>query len=39
MGFDAVWISPVAKNVEGDTAYGQAFHGCVCRLSQRSTRY
>ena len=27
MGFDAVWISPVVKNVEGTTAYGEAFHG------------
>ncbi|KAI0689018.1 glycoside hydrolase family 13 protein [Cytidiella melzeri] len=27
MGFDAVWISPVVKNVEGQTAYGEAFHG------------
>lgn len=27
MGFDAVWISPVVKNVQGQTAYGEAFHG------------
>lgn len=27
MGFDAVWISPVTKNIEGDTAYGEAYHG------------
>jgi alpha-amylase len=27
MGFDAIWISPVVKNVEGETAYGEAFHG------------
>ncbi|KAI0753794.1 glycoside hydrolase superfamily [Fomes fomentarius] len=27
MGFDAVWISPVVKNVEGATEYGEAFHG------------
>lgn len=27
MGFDAVWISPVTKNVEGTTAYGEAYHG------------
>ncbi|KAI0338565.1 glycoside hydrolase family 13 protein [Trametopsis cervina] len=27
MGFDAVWISPVVKNIEGETAYGEAFHG------------
>ncbi|EIW57027.1 glycoside hydrolase family 13 protein [Trametes versicolor FP-101664 SS1] len=27
MGFDAVWISPVVANVEGNTTYGEAFHG------------
>lgn len=27
MGFDAVWISPVTKNIEGQTAYGNAYHG------------
>ncbi|GBE87192.1 Alpha-amylase A type-3 [Sparassis crispa] len=27
MGFDAVWISPIVANVEGFTAYGEAFHG------------
>ncbi|KAH9856074.1 glycoside hydrolase family 13 protein [Lenzites betulinus] len=27
MGFDAIWISPVVANVEGNTTYGQAFHG------------
>jgi len=27
MGFDAVWISPVTKNLEDTTAYGQAYHG------------
>ncbi|KAF2151438.1 glycoside hydrolase family 13 protein [Myriangium duriaei CBS 260.36] len=27
LGFDAVWISPVTKNIEGQTAYGEAFHG------------
>ncbi|KAI0070668.1 glycoside hydrolase family 13 protein [Panus rudis PR-1116 ss-1] len=27
MGFDAIWISPIVKNVEGATAYGEAFHG------------
>jgi len=27
MGFDAVWISPVTKNIEGKTAYGEAYHG------------
>lgn len=27
MGFDAVWISPVTKNIEGTTAYGEAYHG------------
>jgi alpha-amylase len=32
MGFDAIWISPVVKNVEGDTGEGQAFHGCVVML-------
>ncbi|KAJ7870758.1 glycoside hydrolase superfamily [Mycena olivaceomarginata] len=28
MGFDAVWISPVVKNVDG-TAYGDGYHGRV----------
>ncbi|GJE95538.1 glycoside hydrolase family 13 protein [Phanerochaete sordida] len=27
MGFDAIWISPVVKNLEGNTTEGQAFHG------------
>ncbi|GAM91000.1 hypothetical protein ANO11243_090470 [Dothideomycetidae sp. 11243] len=27
MGFDAIWISPITANIEGETAYGQAFHG------------
>ncbi|TRM63251.1 glycoside hydrolase family 13 protein [Schizophyllum amplum] len=27
MGFDAIWISPVAKNIEGDTGDGEAYHG------------
>ena len=27
MGFDAIWISPIVANVEGNTSYGQAFHG------------
>ncbi|TFK84800.1 glycoside hydrolase family 13 protein [Polyporus arcularius HHB13444] len=27
LGFDAIWISPVVANVEGDTVYGQAYHG------------
>ncbi|KAH9921835.1 glycoside hydrolase family 13 protein [Amylocystis lapponica] len=27
MGFDAIWISPVVANVQGTTAYGEAFHG------------
>ncbi|KAL0957670.1 hypothetical protein HGRIS_001451 [Hohenbuehelia grisea] len=27
MGFDAVWISPVVSNVEGQSAYGEAYHG------------
>ncbi|KAI0365853.1 glycoside hydrolase family 13 protein [Pilatotrama ljubarskyi] len=27
MGFDAVWISPIVANVEGNTSYGEAFHG------------
>lgn len=27
MGFDAIWISPVAENVEGQTSSGAAFHG------------
>ncbi|KAF4547884.1 Alpha-amylase A type-1/2-like protein [Elsinoe fawcettii] len=27
MGFTAVWISPVVKNVDGNTADGSAYHG------------
>ncbi|KAK4686486.1 hypothetical protein P7C73_g3650, partial [Tremellales sp. Uapishka_1] len=27
MGFDAIWISPVGLNLEGDTEYGYAYHG------------
>lgn len=27
MGFDAIWISPVASSFEGSSAYGEAYHG------------
>ncbi|KAH9922384.1 glycoside hydrolase superfamily [Fomitopsis serialis] len=27
MGFDAIWISPVVANLEGDTGDGTAYHG------------
>ncbi|KAK6435470.1 hypothetical protein LTR95_008339 [Oleoguttula sp. CCFEE 5521] len=27
MGFDAIWISPIVKNIEDTTAYGDAYHG------------
>ncbi|ORY30838.1 putative alpha-amylase AmyA [Naematelia encephala] len=27
LGFDAIWISPAAKNIEGQTVYGEAYHG------------
>ncbi|QIX00198.1 hypothetical protein AMS68_005715 [Peltaster fructicola] len=27
MGFDAVWISPITTQLEGNTPYGWAFHG------------
>ncbi|TFK64230.1 glycoside hydrolase family 13 protein [Pluteus cervinus] len=27
MGFDAVWISPIVKNLEGNGTYGEAYHG------------
>jgi len=27
MGFDAIWISPITKQIEGKTAYGEAYHG------------
>lgn len=27
MGFDAIYISPVTENLEGNTAYGEAYHG------------
>ena len=36
MGFDAIWISPVAKNIDGHTDDGQGYHGCVsCRARLR----
>ncbi|KAL1885186.1 hypothetical protein Plec18167_001843 [Paecilomyces lecythidis] len=27
MGFNALWISPITYQVEGETGYGEAFHG------------
>jgi len=27
MGFDAICISPITQNIEGATAYGEAYHG------------
>ena len=27
MGFDAIWISPITKNIEQSTEYGEAYHG------------
>ena len=27
MGFDAVWISPVTKQIQDTTPYGDAYHG------------
>lgn len=27
MGFTAIWISPVVKNINGGTAYGDPYHG------------
>ncbi|KAM5531186.1 hypothetical protein V8D89_015156 [Ganoderma adspersum] len=27
LGFDAIWISPIVANIEGNTPYGQAYHG------------
>ncbi|KZT05149.1 glycoside hydrolase family 13 protein, partial [Laetiporus sulphureus 93-53] len=27
MGFDAVWISPIVANIEGETYYGEAYPG------------
>lgn len=27
MGFDAVWISPITKNLAGSTGYGEGYHG------------
>ncbi len=38
MGFDAVWISPVSANFEGNSSQGEAFHGYVHR-SSLSTRW
>ena len=27
MGFDAIWISPIVANLEGDTGDGTSYHG------------
>lgn len=27
MGFTAIWITPVTKQLPQDTAYGEAYHG------------
>ncbi|KAG9089404.1 hypothetical protein FS749_001360 [Ceratobasidium sp. UAMH 11750] len=27
MGFDAIWISPIVKNIGGSTGYGEGYHG------------
>ncbi|KAA8895252.1 alpha-amylase [Sphaerosporella brunnea] len=27
MGFNAIWISPVVKNIDGFTGWGEAYHG------------
>lgn len=27
MGFTAIWITPVTKQLAQDTAYGEAYHG------------
>ena len=27
MGFDAIWISPITKNIGGSTGYGEGYHG------------
>lgn len=27
LGFDAVWISPISQNIDGQTPYGEAYHG------------
>lgn len=27
MGFTAIWISPIVKNIDGPTAYGSPYHG------------
>ncbi|CAK5263009.1 unnamed protein product [Mycena citricolor] len=27
MGFTAIWISPIVKQLEGSTGYGEAYHG------------
>lgn len=29
LGFDAVWISPVVENIDGESFYGEAYHGYV----------
>ena len=27
MGFTAIWISPILGQIEGNTPYGEAYHG------------
>ncbi|EJD53348.1 glycoside hydrolase family 13 protein [Auricularia subglabra TFB-10046 SS5] len=40
MGFTAIWISPVNKNIEGPTAYGETYHGYwVTDISQLNERF
>jgi alpha-amylase len=36
MGFTALWISPVSKNYENSTVYGDAWHGMHFRTSVSS---
>jgi len=27
MGFTAIWITPVTEQLQGNTGYGEAYHG------------
>lgn len=39
LGFDAVWISPIVKNIETATPYGEAYHGLVVASEHISIIY
>ena len=38
MGYDAIWISPTGKNIEGGTPYGEAYHVSLLMASEAVAR-